>query len=292
MFIDTQNEKSIQNGAAASSTPSKLDEPTRIELTGTVASKSEKPTSFDWWCKFLIPATIPVAVAVLGTIQFIITTNRQNSDSEEKEIEAKEQVLTDYGKTIQELFLTKNNLGSQNGQQLANSQQTNMARGQTLIALRRLNPPDKNEVDESKIATREPKGLLIRFLYEDRLIDRDAKVRMKLEGADIDFIGLEDAWVPEIDLSGAWLRHGNFKNPDLTGANLSRANLTGADLRFAQLRLVQLSAAKLKGACYVKGKEAEYFPSDFNPTNAGMIPIDEGNSNPNKPNYERCPAVL
>jgi hypothetical protein len=244
--------------------------------------------------------------------QFESTANQQKSDSEDKARETKEQVLTDYSKTIGEL-VTKSNLGKRD-----DSYVQNIARGQTLVALRRLNASDGNgKDDKSKVDAGKLKGLLIRYLYDAWLIGYDpsyyglkkppVKPTIDLFGANITNVVLEDAWLPGIGLQKAWLNEGNFKNAylnkaslyqvslihaDFSGADLREADLRGADLRFANLAEADISEAKLDSACYVKGKEAEYFPSDFKPEKFKMVAIPEDKSDPNKPNFERCPTVF
>ena len=260
----------------------------------------------------MIPLLGTVVLGILGLrftwAQFEITNTRQDADSADKARETKEQVLTDYGKTISEL-MTKNKEGTDE-EHIPNNSKRNIARGQTLIALRRLNP-DENEIDhESKVDTGELKGLLIRYLYELHLIDTYERNKegkkvfdradIDLRGADIDHSVLEDAWLPDIDLTGAWLRNGNFRNADLPRANLTNvkltntdftnANLTNADLRFASLTDANLSEADLKGACYVEGTEAKYFPSGFEPQKHNMVAIPKEESDPRKSSFKRCPT--
>jgi hypothetical protein len=119
---------------------------------------SDKP-----WYELTKDIIIPVAVFILGAFftwsQFKITSDKQKSDDTAKDTETKEQVLTDYGKTIAEL-VTKNKLDKEGDNSVKN-----IARGQTLIALRRLNVADKNgKADESKDEAGKLKGLLIRYL--------------------------------------------------------------------------------------------------------------------------------
>jgi uncharacterized protein YjbI with pentapeptide repeats len=274
---------------------------------------------------------IAAAVAFSGCQQYKATTAQQESDSADKAIETREQVLTDYGKAISEL-MTKNKEETSKEEYISNENKRNIARGQTFIALRRLNVSDKpksdkgwfntllvtlhlrnpdenskNE-DESKVDAGKLKGLLIRYLYELRLIDNyefnEQGVRVLdqgdiyLGGADIDNVVLEDAWLPNIDLTGAWLRNGNFINADLrnanfTGANFTGANFTGsdlrrADLRFANLTNANLTRAKLDDACYVEGTEAKYFPAGFQPETFNMIAIPEEQSDSNNSNFQPC----
>jgi hypothetical protein len=265
----------------------------------------------------LVPVTIAIVGFAFTAAQFIITNARQDSDSADKARETKEQILTDYAKTISEL-LTKNNL--RNGD---NGSVKNIARGQTLIALRRLTPDEQGKDDrftidndnKSKDDEGQLKGLLIRYLYENQLIGHnsnsgkgDEKLIIDLSGANITKVALEAAWLPGIALQKAWLNKGNFKNAylmgaklyqdslmnaDFTGADLSNADFTSADLRFANFKKAKnLDPTKFQNACYAKNTEAKYFPVDFSPNEVGMVPIDEAKSDPVKANFERCRYVF
>ena len=109
-----------------------------------------------------------------------------------------------------------------------------LMRGQTLSALKRLNG--------------EFKGYLVSFLYDSNLIIKDKNPLIELSGADITYVDLEDAWLPNINLSGAWLSKGIFTNTDLRGANLEKAVLISADLRNVNLENANLEQADLRGA--------------------------------------------
>jgi uncharacterized protein YjbI with pentapeptide repeats len=191
-------------------------------------------------------------------------------------------------------------------QLISNYNKKNIARGQTFVALRRLNISDGRGKDDAGNL----KGLLIRYLYELRVIDsyeldeKGTKIPdvadIDLGGADIDNVVLKDAWLRDIDLTKAWLRNGNFNKADLygatlrgtnlTGATLTNATLTGADLRSANLTGADLTGANLTGACYIEGTAATSFPNGFDPVNAGMKAIPQDKSDPSKPNFQRCTA--
>jgi hypothetical protein len=211
------------------------------------------------------------------------------------------------------------------GQESSDESVKNIARGQTLIALRRLDPGDKLKEDDkskvgedkkSKVDTGKLKGLLIRYLYDAKLIGYDTLDGkntivpgvMHLYSANITKVVLEDAWLPGIDLQKTWLNEGNFKNAylnrakllqdsllyaDFTGSDLSGADFTNADLRFAKLKTDSLPSATLTGACYVEGTEAEYFPPDFDPKKVGMVPMPKEDSDPSDPaKFKRCKSVF
>ena len=84
------------------------------------------------------------------------------------------------------------------------------------------------------------KGLLVEFLHEARLIEKQNTV-IDLDGADL--TGAE--------LMGADLRKGELAGANLTGANLSavdlsEADLNGADLSYADISQADLTAANLE----------------------------------------------
>jgi hypothetical protein len=233
---------------------------------------------------------VPFVVAIVGigftAAQFVITSNKQDADSADKARETKEQVLTDYGKSISELVM-KDKLG----QKSSDESVKNIARGQTLIALRRLDPGDESKDekdneskvemgvlnglltalnrlnplktddtskdDTSKVDTGKLKGLLIRYLYDARLIGYykfDEKGRepvpgvMDLDSANINKVVLEDAWLAGIDLPNTWLKEANFKNANLSGATLAGAHLINADFTKANFANADFTNADLRFA--------------------------------------------
>jgi uncharacterized protein YjbI with pentapeptide repeats len=305
-------------------------QPPKNELSGTATSKSDNSVKFNEkpWVVLLGTIGTPLVVALLGFIftanQTTLANQRQDADSADKAIEIREQVLTDYGKSVTDL------LGKSNSNGQGNPDVEKMIRGQTLIALRRLNVAEADESQdaenakvtsnllnldwnpfstkeqsqvskdkeaESKLEAGNLKGMLIRYLYETHLLgysySPETPARVSLSGADVNDVVLEDAWLYGIQLRGAWLKNGNFKNANLTSADFTGANLTGADftrtdLRFANLKFANLSTAILSGACYVAGTEATYFPDGFDPVEAGMVAIAEDESNPTAPNFKPC----
>ena len=257
------------------------DQPTRT---------ADKPGKFGEqpWFEVVKAILIPVVLAGLGwhftlsqaesakkftSSQTAIANNRSDTDSAAKESEDREKVLTEYATSISKLVLD-NKLRENNNTPNAVK---NLARGETLIALRRLNVSDKQAKDnDPKVDKGELKGLLIRYLFESKLINYNPEAPViDLSGSDITKVRLMAAWLPTIHLKGAFLNEADFRNADLTRANLvnsrlkkadftnsklvyanlDSANLTGstlisADLRFANLKTAILSDAKLKGACY------------------------------------------
>ncbi len=219
------------------------------ELSGTADKSNEPKTFFDWTEAILLPLVLALLGASFTAAQFMITSQREDADSAAKAIETREQVLTDYGKTIAEL-VTEYNLGKNSDQGV-----NNIAKGQTLIALRRLNVSDENDQGKDNEAGK-LKGLLIRYLYDAQLIGYDKGIDgsnkkpqiIDLYKANINNVVLEEAWLLNINLSGTELKNGNFKNTYLKDANLMRANLTNADLTDAYLGDADLMKANLRDA--------------------------------------------
>lgn len=205
---------------------------------------------------------VPILAVVVGGIftwtQFQISNARQDADSADKAIETKEQVLTNYSKTISQL-VTEESLG-----QKENTYVENIARGETFVALRRLDSGnDSNNPHTSKNDTGELKGLLIRYLYDTKLIGYDpnfvpgggdGKFVIDLYGANITQVVLEDAWLPGIDLAKAEYNEGNFKNTNLTNAKLYQANFTGADFTGADIEGADFTNANLTGANFTNAR--------------------------------------
>lgn len=265
------------------------------ELSGVITIKSDESdqsVKFNETPWVVIPGTILIpglavaatfiaaCVGVLFTFaQSEIAYDRQKSESADQALETKQKVLTDYGMVISNL-VTQSNLGEEDDENVKN-----IARGQTLIALRRLNTNEvksdsdndtrngmqkflkgfqelltgRNSLnsDESKDDEGELKGLLIRYLYDAKLIgydpdvipgDGDGEYVVDLYGADITKVVLEDAWLPGIDLAKAEYNEGNFKNTTLTKAQLYQANFTNADFTNADLMDANFTNANLTGA--------------------------------------------
>ena len=90
------------------------------------------------------------------------------------------------------------------------------------------------------------KGYLIRFLDEHDLIVNQPQI--SLSGADLTKINLQDAWLPDITLNGAYLTNGILRNTNLKRADLIKADLKGVDLTDADLTKANLTGANLTGA--------------------------------------------
>ncbi len=120
------------------------------------------------------------------------------------------------------------------------------------------------------------KGRLLRFLFENELI-KASGTTISLSGADLREIDLQDAWLPEINLSGTYMLHGNLKNVNLKRANLAGAHLTNTDLQGANLQSANLQSANLQSADLsntqltgAKYNSQTVFPDKFDPGKARM----------------------
>jgi len=91
------------------------------------------------------------------------------------------------------------------------------------------------------------KGRLLRFLSEVELIQANQPA-ISLSGADLRDIDLQNAWLPDINLNGAYVLKGNLQKVNLKRADLVGTNLTGTDLTGANLRDANLTGANLTGA--------------------------------------------
>jgi Pentapeptide repeats (8 copies) len=101
------------------------------------------------------------------------------------------------------------------------------------------------------------KRILLRFLHESGLIDKDKPVvslaianlsKADLKGANLSRANLSRANLTRADLSGAELVWAYLSGAYLSGAYLRGADLRGADLRGANLRGANLKGANLIGA--------------------------------------------
>jgi uncharacterized protein YjbI with pentapeptide repeats len=105
------------------------------------------------------------------------------------------------------------------------------------------------------------KGILIRFLYQSKLITKDNLV-LDLSGADLNDVVLNGNDISDnrdrtfisylsladVQLFGTNLRDANFAEAKLSGASLVMADLSNADLSDAHLMFADLRNATLTGA--------------------------------------------
>src|SRR5215203_5325624 len=186
---------------------------------------------------------VGVVAVGLGAIGAIITAIigwrnlRQSQRSTERTIEntrlieeerAQNDALQTYLEQMGQL-LTKENLRSSE----EDADVRVLARSQTLTVLQGLGPGRKQ--------------VLLRFLYESHLIDKQGNVVI-LTGADLSKANLRGAYLGEANLRGAYLGEANLRGAYLSGANLSEATLLRASLMEANLRGAYLGEANLSYA--------------------------------------------
>jgi hypothetical protein len=92
------------------------------------------------------------------------------------------------------------------------------------------------------------KRILVRFMYESKLANKENPRNLDLSWADLGKVDLNNSKLPNAALSGVRLGGANLSNADLSKANLSGANLRQAKLGFADLNCADLSRADLRGA--------------------------------------------
>ncbi len=88
------------------------------------------------------------------------------------------------------------------------------------------------------------KGILVKFLYESKLINRGKPV-VELAKADLRSSDLGGLHLSRCDMSGANLSHADLGDTDLSESSLVDAMLVEADLYYTDLRDADLSGADL-----------------------------------------------
>jgi uncharacterized protein YjbI with pentapeptide repeats len=107
------------------------------------------------------------------------------------------------------------------------------AQAQTLVILQELNRDDK--------------GILMRFLYQTKLINNDYHI-ISMVGADLRGANLASLDLRDTDLTGADLTDADLQGTNLSYATLSYANFTDANLRAADLAGAELHNMTVTGA--------------------------------------------
>ena len=169
---------------------------------------------------------VPAALA-LTALWFSNRERKDDREAAEKRVENEHMIATDrqqeaalqayYDKMTELLLMDKldaSNLGDK---------VITIARSRTLATLRSLD------------GTR--KGLVIKFLYEAKLIITDTPI-IQLDGANLD----------EVNLSGANLQWVNLSGTSLVRANLSEADLRESILSVSDLRWSDLGKSNLSGS--------------------------------------------
>jgi uncharacterized protein YjbI with pentapeptide repeats len=206
--------------------------------------------------------------ASIGALGFLITAglsfytfqSNQRQESRADADRASQAVLQSYIKDVKDLILEeKSNLATSE----VHDPVREIARALTITAVRQLDG--------------ERKGILLRFLFESRLISNETKIiqlfEIDLSEADLAGFNLGDIHLTKADLTDADLGKtilikadlsrsifrgadpteavilgADLTRTDLTGAVLVGANLSGADLTDADLTDADLTGADLTGA--------------------------------------------
>lgn len=169
------------------------------------------------WMELLI---IPLVLAV-GGLLYNHAEQRRTRDSISEQTQ--EQALRYYFDDMTDLLINKDLRHSD-----LESEKRIVARAKTLAVLRTLNG--------------ERKGLLLRFLYEAKLINSESPI---INLADADF---SNARLSYTDLSGANLQQAFFRGAQLRSACLNNANLKYTDLNFSVLMFAEINNASLYSA--------------------------------------------
>jgi hypothetical protein len=176
----------------------------------------EEKTLWDWMELLIIPL-----VLAIGGLIYNHAEQKRNRENISENIQ--EMTLQQYFDDMTELLIDK---GLRQFE--VESEKRIVARAKTLMVLRTLNG--------------ERKGLLLRFLYEAKLINSESPV-ISLANADFSKIELSNA-----DLSGANLKEANFRSAQLNGAHLNNANMENIDLNNSVLMGTEIKNANLRKA--------------------------------------------
>jgi uncharacterized protein YjbI with pentapeptide repeats len=213
-----------------------FEKPTNTRgLTGLVGVTQYAPskTLWDWMQLLLVPLAVAGAAGWLNWVQSAREAEREekraNLEAEREARREQDAVLDAYLGQIATLLLHED-LGQPTP---AGPRAQQVARGQTLTALRRLDGGRK--------------GTVIGFLSDAALIAVVDLSEADLSGARLHLVNLSGANLHGADLSRADLTRADLTGADLARADLSGANLTRADLSGARLTKADLSEADLSG---------------------------------------------
>jgi hypothetical protein len=121
------------------------------------------------------------------------------------------------------------------------------------------------------------KGVLLKFLYEAGLIEKDSVV-IDLAGADLSHAHLFGANLSGANLHGANLSGANLEKADLSGAileevNLSQAQLQGANMNGAYLYRTNLSGVNLEGVNLGETHMMKSQPAEYSGINHALMGV-------------------
>jgi membrane protein implicated in regulation of membrane protease activity len=188
-------------------------------------------TLWDLLSLLIIPVVLAVAAWLFNRSERQAdrtrTEKRAKLERELQEERNRESMLQEYLDRMSELMLDKDLLSAQKG-----SPVRNIARTRTTTLLHQLDG--------------DRKGIVIRFLKEARLIDREECV-VVLSGADLRGVKLSRANLSKSNLVRVNLSSARLARVNLGGSNLARVNLTAAMLSDASLTRTVLTRANLRG---------------------------------------------
>ena len=161
-------------------------------------------TLWNWMEIFVIPT-------IIGAGGYLYSRNRKEAEDHAEALRGYEAGMQSYLDRMSGLLL-----GNDLRESVPGDSVRDVARAHTLTALKSLDGLHK--------------GLVVRFLYESRLITRDAMI-ISLEGMDLAGVELESADLHNANLRGIDATGANLAEADLSDAVLSHARLDGAVLR-------------------------------------------------------------
>ena len=210
--------------------------PVILVSSGVLEAGLKGKTLWEW----IDVVGIPVVVVIIAGV-FVLMANkaeqRKNKEQKERDIDqARETTLLSYLQVMSNLILDKNLTNSEK-----DSPERAIAQAHTFTALRTL--------DGSRM------GILLQFLKEARLIDRDRNV-ISLYGTNLNKANLTSVDLSGTCLSGVYLKEAELFNANLSNADLSSTVLVGADLWEADLSNADLRNANLTDAL-VKREQLE-----------------------------------
>jgi hypothetical protein len=195
-------------------------------------------TLWDWLQLLIIPLGLAAVAFAFNDAHTRRDQKREDARvSRERSIAAdarREESLRTYLQQMSDLMLRhrlRASRGSTEGEFPPSDVQV-LARTLTLTVLGRLDPARK--------------GLVVRFLYEARLLDDSSGVRGDVRHFNVPAVDLADADLRRVSLRGATLQ--SFVGPEGTGAGLSGADLGHADFRDADVEALKVQDADLRGA--------------------------------------------
>lgn len=197
--------------------------PVILVTSGVLEAGLTSKTLWEWIDVVGIPVVVVIIAGLFG-LRANKVEQRRNKEQRERDVDqAREATLLSYLEVMSNLILVNNLTSSER-----DSPERAIAQAHTFTALRTLDGPRM--------------GILLQFLKETRLIDRDRNV-ISLYGTN-----LNKAHLTSVDLSGTCLSGVYLKEAELFNANLSNADLSYSVLVRAELLEADLSNTDLRNA--------------------------------------------